>query len=382
MKHNIYVAGTPQRIDSKGFEGVRLVVSFGGKQMKIATGVHWKPIFINKDGISQGDAPLKDYLQASKKINDLKLKISEHLETNTETTPERIKQLLQNRPTIDFISYAYAKLLERHQKLEIGYNTYKAQKESIARLENFKNKVAFQDINLVLLESYKLWLKNQKYKRNTIWTSLKDFRTYLNTAIEDGIQVEYPFGKKFKMPKGQRRIKFLHEDEFQAVKNYYETTVNIYHREVLRAFLFSCYTGLRIGDMQSIRGKNIINKTLVFEPRKTKDSETKEFTDIEIPLHPFVLANLPTKLQKEMPIFENLPSEQKINLRLKEIAKETKTKPVTYHDSRHTFATRFLAAGGRIEVLQKLLGHESILTTMIYIHIEPSQAKEQINLLT
>ncbi|MCP9763786.1 tyrosine-type recombinase/integrase, partial [Lacihabitans soyangensis] len=305
MKHNIYVAGTPQRTDSKGFEGVRLVVSFGGKQMKIATGVHWKPIFINKDGIIQGDAPLKEYLQASKKINDLKLKISEHLETNTETTPARVKLILQNRPTTDFVSYAYAKLLDRHQKLEIGYNTYKAQKESIARLENFKGKIAFQDINLLMLESYKLWLKNQKYKRNTIWTSLKDFRTYLNTAIEDGIQVDYPFGKKFKMPKGQRRIKFLHEDEFQKVKAYYETTTNVYHREVLRAFLFSCYTGLRISDVQAITGKNIINKTLVFEPRKTKDSETKEFTDIEIPLHPFVIANLPGKLQKEIPIFQN-----------------------------------------------------------------------------
>ena len=37
--------------------------------------------------------------------------------------------------------------------------------------------------------------------------------------------------------------------------------------------------------------------------------------------------------------------------------------------TRHTFAVNYLARGGRIEVLQKVLGHSSITTTQIYAEI-------------
>jgi site-specific recombinase XerD len=44
-------------------------------------------------------------------------------------------------------------------------------------------------------------------------------------------------------------------------------------------------------------------------------------------------------------------------------------KTVSFHVARHTFATTFLRIGGTVEVLQKLLGHSKLETTMEYIHI-------------
>ena len=38
--------------------------------------------------------------------------------------------------------------------------------------------------------------------------------------------------------------------------------------------------------------------------------------------------------------------------------------PVTIENMRHSFATAYLAQGGRIEVLSKLLGHSNINTTI------------------
>ncbi|WP_421825816.1 tyrosine-type recombinase/integrase [Larkinella sp.] len=60
-------------------------------------------------------------------------------------------------------------------------------------------------------------------------------------------------------------------------------------------------------------------------------------------------------------------SDQKMNDHLKEIAMRTNVeKNLTMHVGRHTFATRLLSKGGKLERLKELLGHLKIESTMIY----------------
>ena len=68
-----------------------------------------------------------------------------------------------------------------------------------------------------------------------------------------------------------------------------------------------------------------------------------------------------------------------MNRELKEIANILGIrKKITFHTSRHTFATNFLICGGRVEHLQKILGHSKITDTMIYVHIIDSITDVQI----
>ena len=46
------------------------------------------------------------------------------------------------------------------------------------------------------------------------------------------------------------------------------------------------------------------------------------------------------------------------------------------HLLRHTFATEYCRAGGNLRVLQEIMGHESIDTTMIYVHLAGRQVAE------
>jgi hypothetical protein len=51
--------------------------------------------------------------------------------------------------------------------------------------------------------------------------------------------------------------------------------------------------------------------------------------------------------------------------------------PVTFHELRHTFATFHLASGERSKVIQEILGHSSIKTTMdTYSHVIPGMQED------
>ena len=80
--------------------------------------------------------------------------------------------------------------------------------------------------------------------------------------------------------------------------------------------------------------------------------------------------------------FDGLIAEPNIN---KVLAKWTKAagiaKKITYHTSRHTFATMMLTLGADLYTTSKLLGHSNVKTTQIYAKIVDSKKVEAVNLV-
>ena len=56
-------------------------------------------------------------------------------------------------------------------------------------------------------------------------------------------------------------------------------------------------------------------------------------------------------------------------------------KRVTIHTLRHSYATHLLESGVSLKVIQKYLGHSSLQTTMVYLHLTETaeaNAREKI----
>ncbi|OGX88575.1 site-specific integrase [Hymenobacter glacialis] len=157
--------------------------------------------------------------------------------------------------------------------------------------------------------------------------------------------------------------------------------------QVRDAFLFCCYTGLRYSDLAALHEGNVKEWD---GGRILRLTQTKTRTGVSIYLTPPAAALLDKYAGTRTRLMPSTAN-QVMNRYLKRICRlagveslvevvETiggqimkrpvsKWELVSMHTARHTFATQSLLRGMPVEVLQKVLGHSKIQTTMIYAKV-------------
>lgn len=238
---------------------------------------------------------------------------------------------------------------------------------TITVLQEFRPGLDFKDITYTFLKDFEVYLREKGNGINTVAKHLRQLRTLVNEAINQGyIHADaYPF-RKFKIKQEKGSHEFLTPDELKKLENLEVHDLKLRH--VLDAFLFCCYVGLRFSDFCQLKQSNFIKvngkKWLHFKSIKTG-------IELRLPLHLLFEGRALSILDKyDITEFANLGSNSEVNKSLSVIIGMTRIKKhITYHTARHTCATLLIHQGVPITTVQRLLGHTSVKTTEIYSEI-------------
>jgi site-specific recombinase XerD len=143
-------------------------------------------------------------------------------------------------------------------------------------------------------------------------------------------------------------------------------------------FVFCCFTGLSYIDVKNLTEEHIrtsFDGNLWIMGKRGKTDTGYQVPLLEVPK--MILARYKSSLKNDrlLPVINN----QNTNAYLKEIGKLCGLKKkLTFHLSRHTFATLTLSKGVSIESVSKMLGHTNIETTQIYARITSDKISNEM----
>lgn len=238
------------------------------------------------------------------------------------------------------------------------------------------------DIDLQWLTDFMIYLMNDyvtykktKLTNGTVDNYLRCLKAAFNVAVEEGIMPTNPM-----LALDRSHLKgTTYEREFLSVEEVKKLIDTPCRRpDIKGAFLFSCFCGLRISDVRSLQWKHVVTAG---EKMYLKITQFKTRRPLSIPLSRQALRWMPERggagedeyifppLSKNMTVLDDWAKEAGIN------------KHITFHVSRHTFATMELTMGADIYTTSKLLGHTSVATTQIYAKVINSKKEEAVSLL-
>jgi len=302
---------------------------------------------------------------------------------------KKLKEAIKGKEVPNFFEYS-RKHCERIRN-NVSISTYKNYHAYLDKFEKWvgTKEVYFDDITVSLLMDYMSYLSNELKNGNTTQRySIMILAIMFKEAIKEDLIPEYmyPFSK-LKLKKDPSRRQFLKKEQFETIINYKldEKSKASVYRDM---FIFSIFAGgLRFSDVLEFQVKHfneeerriqkVIRKTgrmhqfkigqLALDIINKYKKENAEQDDFIFP----VITNKELYLKNDEFRYTFIESANKAaNFQLQRIAKKLEIPvKVTFHISRHTFATNALNNGMRIEHVSKLMDHRDISTTQVYAKI-------------
>lgn len=248
-----------------------------------------------------------------------------------------------------------------------------------AHVEAFsKAGTTFADIDEKWLSRFRDYLSKAKSARgehlapNTQVCYFQKVKTCLHNAYLDNITT-VDYSKMVKAPKGEQSERvYLTIEE---VKKLVDTPCQL--PVLKRAFLFSCFTGLRWSDVSRLQWSQVHWEQgvcrIIFRQKKTKGQMYLDINEQAVEM-------MGERGEAEARVFQGLPrySSWPNYLLAQWVAAAGIDKHATFHSGRHTFATMMINNDIDLYTVKELLGHTEIHTTQIYAKILDKKKRDAI----
>lgn len=185
-----------------------------------------------------------------------------------------------------------------------------------------------------------------------VFTALIDIDEFWN---------EHPLKGLAKIKLSDNEMAFLSTEEIRQL-------LNTLSGDMLNIVRLCLATGARWGEAANLKGSQLAIDRVTFINTKTGKNRT-------VPVDAKLLREIRTG--KNGYLFGECYSEFREILLSQGFALP---KGQATHVLRHTFASHFMMNGGNILTLQKILGHATIMQTMVYAHLAPDYLNEAIKL--
>jgi site-specific recombinase XerD len=308
---------------------------------------------------------LKGYLEKRNQVLAIK----------AQTAPASKKIVLNKQALATFaISNENLKLLDQTVKTlklkAYSNNTIELYRGELLQLMRLLKGRPLAGLTTNQIKSYLLWLlQERRSSESKVHTTLNALKFCFEQVLyQPKIFIEIPRPKKhLQLPK-------VHAAE--NVKKIIQSTNNEKHKTML---MLSYATGLRLQEIINLRIKDIDSARMVINVIRAKGKK-----DRQVILSEKLLTQLRKYFKLYRPeewLFEGQTGErygyrslQMVFSRAKQAA-GIKT-PGGIHSMRHSFATHLLENGTDIRLIQELLGHNSIKTTIRYTHVSKAHLEK------
>ena len=387
-----------QKIKSDGNTPILCRITIDGKNTAITTGEECQP--------SEWNA--KQSLTTNRKTNQRICEFRELIENTYRdiltrdgvVSVELIKNHLQgiatNPTTLLAMSKAELQSVQESVGKSRAEGTFLNLSYSDRNLRDFIGNKGVKDIPIAtitesLFEEYRFFLKKRGLKASTVNTNLCWLSRLMFRAVSSRIIRCNPF-ENAKYEKEEKKIRFLQKSEVMKLM---AMRMNDRNSELTRLmFIFSCFTGLAIADMEQLQYKHI--QTAADGQKYIRKERQKTKVEFIVPLHPVAEAIInrcrneqkrneeqrTLKEKGDSHVFNSDCSRSVLNSKLSIVGKACGVRQrLSYHVGRHTFGTMSLSAGIPIESIAKMMGHASISSTQIYAQVTDNKISEDMDRL-
>mgnify|MGYP000308558894 CR=1 FL=1 len=251
--------------------------------------------------------------------------------------------------------------------------------------------IAIATITEDLFEEYRFYLKKRGLATATMNRYLCWLSRLMYRAVSQRLIRCNPF-ENVKYEKAEQKIRFLQKSDITKLMAL--RVIDKEAEQARRMFIFSCFTGLAIADMEHLQFGHV--QTAADGQKYIRKERQKTKVEFIVPLHPIAEAII-NQCKEEQPmnkerqtvkdkdnsfIFRTNCSRSVMNAKIDIVGKACGIRErLSYHMARHTFGTMSLGAGIPIESIAKMMGHTSISSTQIYAQVTDNKISEDMDRL-